>query len=387
MDTPKEIYEYATSKSQLISNEMMALLNEQFFYIPNWKWLALAALFFLAFIFRFVFYAAISKIKNFRLHIYKLSFYRHLSSHAIEKPLSSFLTLCLSLAILNAISPGEKLTDILTTLFKIMMIYHLIVLAYYCASAVGDTFEQISAKTPSTIDDQLAVILKKTLKVVVVVLGILIGLQNLGVNVTALLAGLGIGGIAIAFAAQDTVSNVFGTITILLDTPFKIGDRILVSKYDGTVEEVGFRSTRLRTLNNSIVIIPNSVIAKENIENLSARKFIRFRHIFGLEYSTTDLQITTFCDRIRQMLAQNTQIDKSRVAVHFNDYGESSLNILMSCHITAEGGKDAEEQQRILLQVYNIAAELNVQFAFPTRTVYLQQLAEKNEVQAKTITT
>lgn len=361
------------AKTQLISNEMISLLNDQIFYIPNWKWLALIGLLFLATVLRYLFFAVIIYVKKLKLPIYKLSFYKHLSTHTIEKPLASVITLFIVLMGLNAISPGEKLSFSLTVFLKILIIYHLVALAYHAANALGETFEEFSSKAESTIDDQLSQIIKKTLRVFVVIVGVLIGLQNLGVNVTALLAGLGIGGVAIAFAAQDTVANVFGTITILFDSPFKIGDRIIVSGFDGIVEEVGFRSTRIRTLTNTLVTIPNSVIAKENIENISAKTFFRIRHVLGIEYSTPYDKIQNFCEQIRYLLNQNPNIDKTRIAVFFNGYGDSSLNVLVNCHLLVpDVNLELLEQEKILMEIYTIAAQLGVQFAFPSRTLYIQ---------------
>lgn len=364
---------FIAEKSQIISSEILSLLNEKYLYIENWKWLALVALLFVAHLFRFIINHIIVHTKKLNLSIYKLSFYKHFSQNSVEKPIASVLALLLIVTGVHAISPGEKLTEILSTLLKVFIIYHLIVLSYHAANALGDAFEEFNSKTESTIDDQLARIVKKTLRVFTVIMGVLIGLQNLGVNVTALLAGLGIGGVALAFAAQDTVSNVFGTITILFDSPFRIGDRILVSGFDGTVEEVGFRSTRIRTLTNSIVTIPNSVIAKENIENLSLRTHFRLRHVFGVEYSTPYEKIDQFCIKIRELLQQNQYVDKDRIIVYFNEYAESSLNIIMICHLKIpETSLDLSEQHLILGQVYHLADSLQIQFAFPSRTLYLQ---------------
>lgn len=364
---------FITEKSQLISSEILNLLNEKYVYIENWKWLALVALFFVAYLFRFILNHIIVYVKKLNLSIYQLSFYKHFSRNSIEKPIASVLALLFVITGLHAISPGEKLTEIVSTLLKVLIIYHLIVLSYHAANALGDAFEEFSSKTKSTIDDQLARIVKKTLRVLVVIMGVLIGLQNLGVNVTALLAGLGIGGVALAFAAQDTVSNVFGTITILFDSPFRMGDRILVSGFDGVVEEVGFRSTRIRTLTNSVVTIPNSVIAKENIENLSLRSHYRLRHVFGLEYTTPYEKIDQFCIQIRELLEKNQYVDKNRIVVYFNEYAESSLNVLMSCHLKLpDSVLDLSEQHQILGQIYHLADSLQIKFAFPSRTVYLE---------------
>ena len=197
-------------------------------------------------------------------------------------------------------------------------------------------------------------------------------------NVTALLAGLGIGGVALAFAAQDTVANVFGTITILLDTPFKLGDKIKIGDTDGTVEEVGFRSTRVRTYYNSLVHLPNSLVAKEKIDNMTHRNgWVRFRNVIGITYDANTRQIAQFSEALKAKLTQDKTIDQDRVSITFNSFGDSSLNILVMFHFKIKETEDEMVRNQTYLEmVYDVVTQLKLDFAFPTRTLIVQNKPE-----------
>ncbi|MBY0451871.1 MAG: mechanosensitive ion channel family protein, partial [Bdellovibrionaceae bacterium] len=182
--------------------------------------------------------------------------------------------------------------------------------------------------------------------------------------------------VALAFAAQDTVANVFGTITIILDRPFKLGDHIKAGDTEGTIEEVGFRSTRIRTFYNSVVNIPNSVMAKEKIDNLSERNgWIRFRHLLGFTYDATTQQIDAFSEKLRTILLEDPSVDRDRIIINFNSFGDSSLNVLVNFHYNlADGDNDAARINYYLNLISKLVAEEKLSFAFPTRTLLVNNL-------------
>ena len=263
---------------------------------------------------------------------------------------------------------------------KIILAVNLIRICYLAAEAIGNNIGKLGSKNP-LINDQLAPLATKTLKVFVIVVGTLIFLQNLGVDVTALLAGLGIGGVALAFAAQDTVANVFGTITILLDSPFKIGDRVRILDIDGFIEEVGFRSTTVRTQYNSLVTIPNSTVAKEKIDNLTLRNNnVRFRFTLGFTYSSPIENIKRFCELLQEYLRSHKNIDSDRILVNITEFAESSIIVLVSYHYKFEDlTLENKVQQDHLIVIAKLAEELKTEFAFPTRTLMMPPL-QKAEV-------
>ena len=177
-------------------------------------------------------------------------------------------------------------------------------------------------------DEQLVPIMTRTLQAVIIVIAMLSALQLLDVNVTALIAGISIGGLAIALAAQDTVKNLFGSFTIFLDKPFQIGDWVNFNGVDGTVEEVGFRSTRVRTFANSLVSVPNGKLADMIINNYGLRVYRRYSTTITITYGTKPELIEQFVEGLRQIVALHPDTRKDAFYVHLNGMSSSSLDIL-----------------------------------------------------------
>ncbi|MBC7420037.1 MAG: mechanosensitive ion channel [Bdellovibrio sp.] len=360
--------------SRFISSEMQELSERMVFLIPNWKWIALVSGLILLYFVRHILVSFFKKIKKNQTYFKKLSFMHFLFEIEIEKPLSWIFVSLGGIVLIESLELSLNLDKYLGIFFRLFLSFNLIRLCYYTVEAFGLLIQEWAKKTETHMDDQLAPLATKSLKVLVVIVGVLIVLQNFNVNVTALLAGLGLGGVALAFAAQDTVANIFGTITILLDKPFKMGDRIRMGDTEGIVEEVGFRSTRIRTLYNSLVTLPNSVVAKEKIDNLSNRDgWIRFRHVLGVTYDATPDQMKQFSEHLTYLLLQDPKVDRERISITFNSFGDSSLNILVNFHFHIDD--DASENsftQKYLEMIYAIIQQLKLEFAFPTRTMIVQ---------------
>lgn len=164
-------------------------------------------------------------------------------------------------------------------------------------------------------------------KVAALVMGALVALSQLGVSIASLIAGLGIGGLVFALAAQKTVENVFGAVSIGIDQPMREGDFVRVYDFVGTVEQIGLRSTRIRTLDRTIITIPNGELASQRIESFTARDRIRLACTIGLEYRTTSSQLREVVEALRRILRSHPQIWPDAVVVRFKELGESSLDI------------------------------------------------------------
>lgn len=344
----------------------IANLMEKFIFgVTYWKWLVLAVSFVGLYFLRTLILWLCHKIKKAQARFSEKSFLYYFFEQKIEKPISWVFIATFSFALVEYLNMPEGLTKYLSFFLKLLMTFNVIRLCYLAAEAFGEALQEWALHTESHFDDQLAPFASRTLKVVVIVIGILVGLQNFGVNVTALLAGLGIGGVALAFAAQDTVSNVFGTITIILDRPFKLGDQIKIGETEGTIEEVGFRSTRIRTHYNSVVSIPNSLVAKERIDNLSERNgWLRFRQMLTFTVHTKIENINEFIEHLRYQLLQEPTIDNSRTTIHMNNLNDSNLNVLVNFHYQLN--TDEKESVRIntyLELIYNTALEKKLIFA------------------------
>ncbi|PID47272.1 MAG: mechanosensitive ion channel protein MscS [Proteobacteria bacterium] len=218
----------------------------------------------------------------------------------------------------------------------------------------------------------------KSSKVIIIILGFLMILQSWGVNITAFIASLGLGGLAFALAAKDTASNLFGSLVIFADRPFKVGDTIELNGIEGSVEEIGIRSTRIRTYERSLVAIPNAIVAHSSIANWTKRNKRRCKIYIGLTYDTNSTQMEKIISEIAKMIKGRKDIDKDSVAVYFEDFDESSLNILCHYHVqTTSWTAFLQAKQEINMQIMKIVEENGSDFAFPSRTIYTQALQPK----------
>lgn len=347
-------------------------LYQSLFLIPNWKWLGLICAFIFGFLLKSISRGILFSLKkSSRIRQKSHPFIVYFLDLKVEKPASWILTGLFWQASLEHLELPNGLTKYLNLVVHLTLAFNLIRIAYLAIDAVALMLTDLVQKTKTTLGEQLVPFASKFSKVMVIILGVLIFLQSFGINVMSLLAGLGLGGLALALAAQDTAANLFGSITILLDRPFKVGDWIKVSDTEGIVEEVGFRSTRIRTFYNSLVTVPNSTMAKEKIDNLGLRPSRRIRHILGFEYNTNQEQIRTFIQRITSSIKQITDIESDRIDAFLKELGESSLNIQLTYHvITQDAVREQQLQQEVLLECLRLASELKINYAFPTRTVY-----------------
>ena len=217
-------------------------------------------------------------------------------------------------------------------------------------------------------------IIKRTILVIVWLIGIVMALSNVGVNISALLGTLGIGGIAFALAAQDTVKNVFGAFTILTDKPFSIGDTIRVDSYEGTVVDVGVRSTKIMNYDKRIITFPNYKITDTSIVNISSEPMRRVVLNLGLTYDTTSEKMKEALELLKSIpkRVENVSSNPSDIVAVFTEYSDSALVIMYIYFIEKQGdilGVTSNMNMEILAAFHK--AGLNL--AFPTRTVYIQK--------------
>ena len=216
-------------------------------------------------------------------------------------------------------------------------------------------------------------LIRQTLRIATLILGTLTILSAVGVDVYGIVAGLGVGGLAIALAAQDTFANFIGAFNILTDRPFKVGDWIQIGdKVDGDVEEIGFRSTKVRTFGNTQLTVPNSFIAKEIVNNWSRMKKRRIKMIVGVTYDTKPEQMRELLKRIEKVLQDDEGVNQDYMLVKFTDLGPSSLDIFLYYFSKSTGWKEyLELRERINLKIMEIVDEMGLEFAFPTQTIHI----------------
>jgi len=246
------------------------------------------------------------------------------------------------------------------------------VIARIVDAIIKEYLVPLADKTESDVDDHLIPIVQKGLRYVIWSLGIIVALNNAGYNVGALLAGLGIGGLALAMAAKDTVANIFGGITIFTDKPFKIKDRIIVNGFDGNVEEIGIRSTKLRTLDGRIVTIPNSKFTEGFVENITSEPSRKIKLNIGLVYETSAKQIEKAIELLGEITRNNKSVEET-FYTSFNNFGDFSLGILYIYYI--KRGEDIfNVQTEMNLEIKRKFEENKLEMAFPTRTIYTKSL-------------
>ena len=204
------------------------------------------------------------------------------------------------------------------------------------------------------------------------------GADRIGLPAYSVLAGLGVGGLAVALAAQQTLANLLGSLIIMFEKPFAVGHFVKVKGIEGTVENVGFRSTRIRTFHNSLVTIPSSQLVNSTIDNMELRESRQVKTILNLTYDTPVEKIEGFIEGIKQILETHPDTRKDNIQVFLYEFGPHSLDILMNFFLQVP---DREEElikrQQILLAILRLAEDNDVHFAFPTQTLHIESLPEE----------
>ena len=230
----------------------------------------------------------------------------------------------------------------------------------------------LAEKSDTDLDDVLLPVARKITNVIVWALGIIVALNNMGIEIGPLIAGLGIGGLALAMAAKDTVANFFGGFTIFTDKPFTVGDRVRFGGFDGTIFEIGLRSSRLRTLNGTVVTIPNGKIVDSLIENVTLEPSRKVVSTLGLVYDLNAEQMQKAMDLLKEIAKEAGDALEENVIVGFLGFGDSALEITFIYYIK----KDAnivETQTAINLNILEKFAANQLDFAYPTQTIYTKQ--------------
>lgn len=253
------------------------------------------------------------------------------------------------------------------------------IIFYKLVNLLSSYLENMAAKTASTLDDQLVPLVRKTLKTFIIVIGTLFILKDgLRLDIVPFLTGLSIGGLAFALAAQDTIKNFFGSVMIFIDKPFQVGDWITSGDVDGTVEEVGFRSTRIRTFRNSLVYIPNGKIADATIDNHGLRKYRRFYTQITITYDTPPELIEVFVEGLKELVRRHPSTRKDYYNIYLNNLSSYSLDIMFYVFFEVPSWpEELKAREDLILGTIKLANELGVRFAFPTQTLHMETFPEK----------
>ena len=254
--------------------------------------------------------------------------------------------------------------SIINGIYILSISFVILYFSFKIIDVIGVFIERRIRYTDSYIDEQLVPLIIKSIRIIVVTIGILTILSNFGYNITSLIAGLGLGGLAFALAAQTTISNLFGSATIFSDKPFRIGDLVQIGEINGIVEDVGFRTTHIRRSDHALVIVPNSKFVNNEIINYSAMKKRKIEFFLRLAYETYTYKIKIIAFGIKKIIEDDDRFDHSSHIVRFTDIGESSLNIYVFCTTdTTDFAKFQEIKEELNLKIMSLLEELDIKMS------------------------
>ena len=303
------------------------------------------------------------------------TFYDDRVISALKHPVSfSFVLIGFHLFFLLLLRESDFVKNILNTLVVFLIFWAIIAVA----EALRGLLYHATDKLNPDLSKEMANFILKLIKIFIGGIGLGAMLQVWGINVTALLASLGLGGLAFALAAKDTASNLFGSFAILADKSIRIGEWIKVGNTEGVVEDIGMRTTKIRTFEKSLITVPNQVVANSPIENFSRRGVRRIKMTIGITYGTTQVQIEKIVEEILYLLHNHENIAQNEsIMVNFKAFGSSSLDIFIYCFTRTSNWKTYMDiKQEIQLAIMKIVEENGSSFAFPSQSIYLESMPQ-----------
>lgn len=371
----EEVYPFGVDKLLELLPKMG---TNNYFGLQLWQFVGILLIIVISLIFHKVFTLIIEKIIiSFMI---KRGYQKVADSYMgpIARPLSILIIFPILLLLIPVLQLPIKVTTYILIALKALWPVFATIVCYRIVDILGVYMMKLADRTESTLDDQLVPLVRKALKIFVIIVGVLAILANLDIDILPLLTGLSIGGLAFALAAQDTLKNFFGSIMIFVDKPFQIGDWITSGDIDGTVEEVGFRATRVRTFRNSVTYVPNGIIADKTVDNHGLRKYRRFTTQISINYDTPAAVVNVFVEGLRGVVEKHPHTWKENYHVYLNDLANSSLNIMFYIFFEVPTwGEELRCRHEILIEIIQLAESLGVHFAFPTRTLHMETFPEK----------
>ena len=358
--------------SMRIGSLFPAPMRDTWFLIQNYKWICLAILLIAGFL--------VARVVKYLLDFATSLWFRFSGANVDDSPRLHLWDSIGTLAHVGTWYLGARLIDLPSNVisvllqgFKFLTVVAAVWTAFRAINLLGNYLEKRAAKTASRFDDSLVPLICNALKVVSVVMGLVFFVDVFQLDWKAVLGGFGVGGIAIAIAAKDVISNFFGSVTVLIDRPFEVGDWVVIDKsVEGTVESVGMRSSRIRTFHNSQIIVPNSLLTTAVVDNMGRRRARRFKTHLQVKYDTPVEKLEVFCSGIRQLISTN-RYTQENFHVYVNQFSESSIDILIYLFFAcSDWSAELRERHCLLTDVLKLAEELEIGFAFPTRTIEME---------------
>lgn len=374
------VFPWYTEKLQQIIPEFG---HRSFLKIELWQFLGMLVIglfsFGLFYVLRKVVYLILRRVQY--LIVRKSNATINLSLRKLTRPLVLLLLILFIKSVLPSLLLHLEVNTFIFLGLNIMVTVLWIYVFLKLVQVIMNIYADYAESTHGKLDDQLVPIVDNFLTGMVIILGVLKLLTLFGVDPVTVVAGASIGGLALALASQDTVKNLIGTLMIFLDKPFHIGDWIEAGTAAGTVEKVGFRSTRVRAFDTSIFQIPNSALSEMIVNNKGLRAFRRYQTNLGIRYDTPPELIEAFVVGVRKIIEIDPTTRNDVFNVEFNGFGDSGLLIMVNVYFT-ELGWDQEQRSKhnLHLAILNLAKNLGVEFAFPSSTLMIEQFPDKKGI-------
>ena len=373
----KSVFPWYTEKLQQIIPEFG---HKKFLKIELWQFMGLLIIFGLClvlfYVLRKIIFFALRKIQYWIIRRSNEKINGALKK--LTRPIVLLLLIWFAKSLLPSLLLDLDVNTILFLALNIMVTVFWIYVFLKLVQVVMSIYAEFAESTRSKLDDQLVPILNNFLTGLVVFLGFLKLLTLFGIEPVTVIAGASIGGIAVALASQDTVKNLIGTIMIFLDKPFHIGDWIEAGEVVGTVETVGFRSTTVRAADTSVYQIPNSTLSEMVVNNKGLRAFRRYTTQLGVRYDTPPELLEGFIVGVRKIIELHPSTRDEVYNVEFTGFGDSTLLIMVNLYFTAlDWNEEQASKHSIHMAILKLAAELGVEFAFPSTTIMIEQFPEK----------
>ncbi len=302
----------------------------------------------------------------------------------LARPLSWLIIFSLLSLLLPILDLPIKLNLVFSYAFRALIPFFATMVVYRLTDLIADIFDTVASKTKTTVDDNLVPFARKALKFFVIGFGAIFILENVNIPITPLIAGISIGGLAFALAAQDTVKNLFGSVTIFADQPFEVGDWIVFDGNEGMVEEVGIRSTRVRTFYNSLVSIPNGKLSDIVIDNMGRRQYRRYFTKISLTYDTPTDKFEAFVKGLREIVLAHPSTRKDYFQVHLYDFSAYSIDVLFYIFFNVpDWTAELEARHDMNREIIKCAEAVGVRFAFPTSTVHVENFPNTESLTPK----
>ncbi len=381
-DRPVQSKRLAAKEKMLFADRLQSWFPESLhgttFLLKNYQWICLLILIFIGFV--------ADVVSRFLLHRLAATWFRVFRSndqydaqHGVFRPMGLLVQALVWYVGTTLIGLPDSMLWILLLGLKFFTVVAAVWSAYRVIDLVALELSEKARRTSTKFDDLLIPLVSRSLKVMALVVGTLACAEAFNLPITGLLGGLGIGGAALALASKDTISNLFGSFTVLVDRPFEMGDWIVTGDVEGTVETVGFRSTRIRTFYNSLITLPNSLLTTAVVDNMGRRRYRRMKQMISLQYDTTPEQVEAFCEGVRELLRRHPYTRKDYYHVYLNEFSASSIDVLLYVFFECpDWNIELRERHRLMVDIMRLAQQLGCSFAFPTRTLHVHNEADSD---------